>query len=423
VSALCISGLLSGATAIILRVVEDTINGLVNLARASTVPLLVVLFLTMTGCGTGRAPVPPGEIPRAPVVTPEDENYGQQVLSQLTQKYPLNQNDGYINRCREIVARLAKVARADRALWHVYVLDGDNVANAAATRGNHVFVWTGMLRLVSSDAELAAVLGHELGHVLAGHTQPTPTEEAAAIMSEVGGQVVSGVLSQTPYGPLADIAGILIQTAITAIAVNPGSQANEIEADHIGFFLMSDAGYDPRAALSLWGKMAQSSGGSSTLSFLSSHPTSESRLKDLQTLLPEAERRFQNSSRQTPTAVNSGGSGASSSDRAPRPPSSRDLPTPNSLPPRSGPKVHTPNGSDRTSGAPEGQAAEKSTHEKWRVVESSTKIHTDPDPDAPVVVVLSKGKEVATQFRLGQWYKTVSPSVGFVLGETLTPEP
>ena len=376
------------------------------LARA----IVFLLAVYLCACGTGRPPVPPGEIPRAPVVTPEDEQYGQQVLSQLTAKYPLNQNDSYINRCREIVARLAKAARADRALWHVYVLQGDDVANAAATRGNHVFVWTGMLQLVSSDGELATVLAHELGHVLAGHTLPTPTEEAASIMAEVSGQVVSGVLSQTPYGPLADLAGLLIQSAITAIAVNPGSQANETEADHIGFFLMADAGFDPSAALSLWSKMAQNSS-SGTLSFLSSHPTSESRLEDLKKLLPEAEFRYQQTAQRGLTKKQDTTKGR---DLPPSNSSSQhQLPSPQSLPPRLGDQGVSANRKERNTTPP---------HETWRVVDPSAEIRTDPDPNAPIITTLQKGTSVETEFRLGGWYKTNSPSIGFIRGESLTPE-
>jgi predicted Zn-dependent protease len=183
-----------------------------------------------------------------------------------------------------------RAGRADKQPWNVFVLEGDRVINAAATRGNYVFVWSGMLMMTTNDDELATVLAHELGHLLANHTQSTAAERAGEIMAQTSGQVAGGIVSMQPgYASLAQVAAVVITEAIKAVAVNPQSQRLEREADHIGFFLMADAGYDPRAALRFWRKMSNNSiGGSGALSFLSSHPDSEERLEALQALLPEA---------------------------------------------------------------------------------------------------------------------------------------
>jgi predicted Zn-dependent protease len=133
----------------------------------------------------GRTPVPPGVIPEQPYVSAEDEQYGAAVLSELTKQYPLERDDQAIARTRSLVERLARAAHADQNPWNVFLLRGDDVVNAAATKGNYVFVWTGMLREARSDGELATVIAHELGHLLAGHTQPTPAEEASQIVSAV----------------------------------------------------------------------------------------------------------------------------------------------------------------------------------------------------------------------------------------------
>lgn len=371
--------------------------------------LLLVIFgvipIFVSGCGTGRPAIPPGEIPRAPFVTPEDEDYGQQVLGELTKKHPLDRTDAYINRTRDIVERLAKAAHAERSPWHVYVLSGDSVVNAAATRGNYVFVWTGMLLKAQTDGELATVLAHELGHVLAGHTMPTPAEEAAAIMAEVSGQVVSGVLSQTQYGILADLAGMLVQSAMAAMVVNPASQANEREADQIGFFLMADASYDPHDALSLWAKMArESSGGSETLSFLSSHPTSESRLQDLEVLLPEALKRYQQSKSQLRNP-----SPSPSASRSPSIPSSKPRVPPPTPPITKGKKPRETQTSD-----------EFSDRGTWYVITESETVRTDPDEHAPSVVTLRRGEKVESEFRIGSWYRVSRPKSGFIVGTSIS---
>jgi predicted Zn-dependent protease len=254
---------------------------------------LVLFFLA--GCSTGRLPVTPGTVPQGIYVTAEDEAYGHQVLSTLTAKYPLSRDDIAIQRVRGLVQRLAKAGKVDQPPWNVFVLDGDDVVNAAATRGNYVFVWTGMLRMAQRDGELATVVAHELGHLLANHTKPTAAEEASEIMAQASGEIARQIVALDPYySPLAQLAAVVVSEAIKAIAVNPGSQRLESEADHIGFFLMADAGFDPNEALSFWSKMSQSSQvGAATLSFLSSHPDSEERLTALRALLPEALARYQ----------------------------------------------------------------------------------------------------------------------------------
>lgn len=249
----------------------------------------------LTGCGPTRRAVVPGFIPHSSSVLPQDEEYGQQVLSQLTIQFPLDEDDSRINRVRDLVDRLTKAAQADRDPWHVYVLKDSTVKNAAATRGNYVFVWSGLLDFVDDDNELAAVVGHEIGHVLAGHVMPSPAEEAREMISGMAGTVTQEVLSRQGggIGLAAGIAGMIVSEGMKAFIVNPESQRKELEADHIGLFLMADARYDPRAAVHFWSRVQSlPEFGNSSFSVLSSHPSSEERLAQLKALLPRAEERF-----------------------------------------------------------------------------------------------------------------------------------
>jgi hypothetical protein len=348
--------------------------------------------------------VPPGEIPQPPPVSAEDEDYGQQVLSELVNEYPLENNDAYVNRVRDIVDRLAKAAHADKEPWHVYVLKGDGVVNAAATRGNHVFVWTGILLRTTSDAELSTVLAHEVGHVLAGHTLPTPGEEAGQILAQVSGQIAGGVVgSYGPYSPLADLAQILVSSAIEAMFVNPVSQQSETEADQIGLFLMADAGYDPKDAIAFWAKMAKDpSNASLSLSFLSTHPPTEERLAALELLLPDAVRRYD-------AARSPGGRVKKPADPSPTGRGQKD-------PKRKKPKA------PENSPAPKTTETARSDAGWWVVAESSAAILTDPNPGSPVVSTLKKGDRVRSEFRLGGWYKVSKPAVGYIRGAELSPE-
>jgi Zn-dependent protease with chaperone function len=353
--------------------------------------LLTLTLFSFIACGSGRPPVAPGEIPLPTPVTAEEEHYGQQVLLELSQKYPISRNDTDILRCRGIVERLAKAAKADREPWHVYVLEGDDVENAAATRGHHVFVWTGMLKRTQTDGELATVLAHELGHVLAGHTQATPEEEAAEIMAEVSGQVVSAVLQATEFGIFADLAGMLVASAIQAMVASPVSRGNESEADHIGLFLMADAKYDPNEAIAFWTRMATQSSVGVSLSFLSSHPASEDRLKDLQAMMPEAILRY-------------------------------DLARGVALPKRSsGPSTTSPPSSSAPI-PPAGSAAATTSPATppplprrglFRVTGESLLLRVEPSPNAATVGTLTKGDTVSAEISPGPWTRVLSPIAGY----------
>jgi predicted Zn-dependent protease len=343
-------------------------------------------------------PVAPGEIPRGDYVTSADEQYGQQVLAELTRTYPLSRDDAAINRVRDIVGNLADAAGAGEAPWNVYVLRGDSVVNAAATRGNFVFVWTGMLRTVQSEGELAAVLAHEMGHVLADHTQPTPSEETSEIMASVGGNVASQVVAvQGPYGALSGIAGILAKEAIKAFIVNPESQRKEHEADHVGLFLMADAGYDPRDAIALWTTMSQQGSGAEVPTFFSSHPANDERIVELQQRLPAATERYQVAKNLEPRPQKE------------RPPqfeadtfavehepqthveSLRHMPV-SSVPPVTG----TP-------------------PTEWRSLEDGVSIFSSPNTQSATVRTMSKNEPVTVGYRTSGWFEVSAPAKGYVL--------
>lgn len=369
-----------------------------------------MLFITAAlGCGVGRPVIPPGEIPQATYLSPDEEQYGQQVLSELAQQYPVVRSDADVNLARDVVMKLARAARADQEPWHVYVLRGDDMVNAAATRGNHVFVWTGMLRTIRSEDELATVLAHEIGHVLAGHTQPTATEEASQIIAQVSGRIAQTSL-QGQYGALAGIAGVLVSEAVKALAVNPESQRQELEADHIGFFLMSDAGYDPREALSVWRRMADDprTSNSGSVRLLSTHPPTAERLEALEVLLPRAQARY-NAARgltQVPPT-------AARRESAPPEPDTfvigRD--DPRGLPPREAP-VRRPNA------AP---LRPSKSDTKWVVVEPSAVVRAAPFHDSEAVDYPRPGEIVVIGGRIGRWYEVEAPVRGYIEGVAISP--
>lgn len=253
-------------------------------------------LLLLSACSARNQSIAPGLVPRQDGVSIEDEQYGQQVASQLADKYTLSSDDYASARVEKITTALSKAARADASPWNVYIFDDDTVVNAAATRGNFIFVWTGMLNEIKNQDELAAILAHEMSHVLAGHTADDPDEEVNRMIAGVTKEIVSQIVSQTRVGPLADLAGQLVAETIEAMTNNPESQRRELEADQIGIFIMADAKFDPRAAVDFWGRARFSetlSGGD--LGFFSTHPSSDERYQRLQDLIPEAMERYRRS--------------------------------------------------------------------------------------------------------------------------------
>lgn len=256
----------------------------------------IAAALAVSGCAPARPPLPPGYIPEAPVVLDADLQFGHDVFAKLSERYPIDNDDTHVGRVRQVVERLTKAIDARQDPWRVYVLKDDSFTNAAATKGNYVFVWSGMFQFVKSDSELAAILAHEIGHVLARHTAPTPGEEVNDMIASASGQVVGQIVSAQPgtIGLFGDLAGMLVEEAVKAFIVNPQAQAKELEADSLGIMIMAKAGYNPSDAVDFWERLEHvpefSTG--ALPAFLSSHPSTKERAENLIRILPLAEEAF-----------------------------------------------------------------------------------------------------------------------------------
>jgi len=360
--------------------------------------LTIVLFTGFGACAPGRTPVPPGEIPTQQTVDRSDEEYGHQVFRALSDQFPLDQDDENIFRVRNIVEKLTQVRENDRSIWHVYILKDDNFKNAAATRGNFIFIWTGMLNTVQNDAQLATVLAHEIGHILAGHTQPSPQEAVNQMLSGLAGEIAAQVIYQQggAIGALAGLGQLITSQAFQATLVNPESRRKELEADHIGLFLMAEAGYDPQEAVRFWELAEQdgSFGGSTTLAFLSTHPASKTRLQQLRALLPEASRRYQLAERgelEHSTYEYRTGS----------------QPTREWVAPEGWVRGEEDLHEFASSPLP------RSTSSGWRVVEDSSPVYQRPDFNSPKVGSLSRGDQLVVREEQRRWLRISAPLEGY----------
>ena len=209
-----------------------------------------------------------------------DKQYDQ-MMAEAQKKGLLNRNAQQVQRVRTIAQRLIPQTRVFRQdapgwAWEANVLTSKDI-NAWAMPGGKMAVYTGLIeRLNATDDELAAVMGHEIAHALREHARERIARQMGTQAASTIGSIAIQILTGVQLDP--QIAGTVGQ----AVFVLPNSRENEQEADTIGVELMARAGYDPRAALSLWQKMGQASGGGGPPEFLSTHPSGATRLRDLQ---------------------------------------------------------------------------------------------------------------------------------------------
>ena len=165
-----------------------------------------------------------------------------------------------------------------------YNLVKDDQVNAFAMPGGKTVVYTGILPITQDETGLAVVMGHEVAHALADHGAQRMSAAQVQQLGAVAGTVaLSGKIQQTQQ-IFAQAYGIGTQLGVML----PFSRSHESEADGIGLTLMAIAGYNPDEAADLWRRMQQNSGGASTPQFLSTHPSNQTRINNLEAWAPEA---------------------------------------------------------------------------------------------------------------------------------------
>lgn len=203
-----------------------------------------------------------------------NSNYGQQTtrvarrVAEATDTYL--KNNGYSDIARQMQ-------------WE-FNLVRDGQVNAFCMPGGKIVVYSGLIQATkATDAELAAVIAHEVSHAIAKHANERISRE---MMTQLGGQVLTGVVGAKS----AALGNIISQTygiGSKLLISLPYNRKQEYEADQIGLVFMAMAGYDPRAAVTLWQKMSRQGGGKAP-EFLSTHPSDANRIRAIQEYLPTA---------------------------------------------------------------------------------------------------------------------------------------
>lgn len=214
---------------------------------------------------------------------------GAQAFQQLKQETPAVETPRVTRYVNCIAERILAVAKGRAGVpspeqWQVEVFDEETV-NAFALPGGRIGVYMGMVRFADDADQLATVIAHEVGHVIAQHGN----ERLSQQLGVQSGLAVLNILTEdTPEARLAMAAlGVGAQVGILL----PFSRTQEREADLIGLRLMSEAGFDPEAAVALWRDMAQERG-EGPPQFLSTHPTPSDRVSRLAKEVPAVKQQY-----------------------------------------------------------------------------------------------------------------------------------
>ena len=241
--------------------------------RAIALVGTIAAGFALTGCET--APV----TGRQQMILMSDSQATQMGLAayqEILKESKLTTDKALTERVRRVGQRIAAASGRPDLPWEFNVIQ-DDTPNAFALPGGKVGVNTGLFKVAQDDNQLAAVMAHEVGHAIARHSAERVSQQMALELGLAG-------LGMTGSGAqYAQLAG----TAATLGVVLPFSRQQESEADHIGVIMMAKAGYDPRAAITLWQNFAKY-GGERAPEFLSTHPAPASRMQEIQALMPEA---------------------------------------------------------------------------------------------------------------------------------------
>ena len=237
-----------------------------------TTLLLSVLLVACATTPTGRSQL---------AFMPDQQvaSMGLQAVEQIKKTKPTSTSDQHKRFVRCVADA---IIREVGGKWEVVVFE-DKSMNAFALPGNKIGVHTGLINLVDTQDQLASVIGHEVGHVLARHSNERMSQKFAV---EQGLSLTQAIAA--PQSAMGQTAIGLLGLGAEYGLIKPYSRLHEREADQIGLKLMARVGFDPRQSIILWQKMDQASKGQQPPEFLSTHPSHGTRIQELQQAMPQA---------------------------------------------------------------------------------------------------------------------------------------
>lgn len=214
----------------------------------------------------------------------EERDMGEAAWSDITSELKRSKDARANQRLETVGRRIVEAGGNLEENWE-FALFEDPAANAFALPGGKVGFYTGILERMDNDAQLAAVMGHEVGHVNARHgAKRMSTQRATAF----GLQALQVALQLGDVAMAGEIAGALGAGVVYGV-IMPYSRAHELEADELGVRYMARAGYDPQESVRFWDNMRSQSEGGRPPEFLSTHPAEDRRIRELRRIIPEVQ--------------------------------------------------------------------------------------------------------------------------------------
>jgi predicted Zn-dependent protease len=240
---------------------------------------LALLIAGITACATS----PLGRRQLKLVSDDQMTEMGVAAFTDLKKKTPETKDSkatGYVT----CVARTVTAVMPGNRNWEVRVFE-DKQVNAFALPGGKIGVYTGLLKVAQTQDQLAAVLGHEVAHVIAGHSSERVSQSMAAQLGMTAVEASTGVDSQ------------MLGIATNVLLILPNSRTHESEADLLGLDYMAKAGFDPHQAVVLWQNM-QKAAGEKPPELLSTHPSDVTRIRQLEQRMPIAQPYYEEAQKQ-----------------------------------------------------------------------------------------------------------------------------
>ncbi|MEZ5403411.1 MAG: M48 family metallopeptidase [Bryobacteraceae bacterium] len=208
---------------------------------------------------------------------------GYQSYQQILRESAVMRSGREVDMVRSIGQRLAKVADDPGFEWEFNVIQDDQV-NAFCLPGGKVAVYTGILPVAQNENALAAVMGHEIAHAIARHGAERMAHQKLVQIGTLATGVALSDMDPTAQRAVMGALGVGAQFGLLL----PFSREHESEADYMGLIYAARACFDPREAPRLWERMGAASGGRGPSEWMSTHPSHETRIRQLEEWMPKA---------------------------------------------------------------------------------------------------------------------------------------
>jgi len=263
------------------------------MSRFKSIPggFLFILSIVLVSCATVAVT---GRRQLILVSPPEVMQMASKQYSTVISQGPLSKDAGQTALVKRVGTRIQKAVEEYMASqgrsaelngfnWEFNLIDDPKTVNAWCMPGGKVAFYTAIMPVCKDEVGVAVVMGHEVAHAIANHGAERMSDQ---LVAQIGLEAVSGALGSNPT-----LANEILLQAVgmgTELGLLKFSRTHESEADHMGLIFMAMAGYDPSHAPEFWKRMASMSGGSDVPEFMSTHPSDETRIADLNKRMPQA---------------------------------------------------------------------------------------------------------------------------------------